>query len=170
MPLPAIGASGLLPPGVHRGTLEDIRRDFVTEIVDRTALREAVFSGLCGWLGLASANLGPGRALVGGGFIGSGEPDERAMVAYLPGDPALGAAAFSTGLGPLLVSLTGVVYSYPAPGGALVDRWAVSGLVDAHLADPGTVMAYRMAFAAVQAPGGGTLPGVTKGIVEVMQE
>lgn len=82
----------------------------------------------------------------------------------------MAAAALKGSLGIELVSLTGIVYSYPSPGGAADERWAVSGLVDAHLADTFTRLTYQRALAAVQTPSGGTLPGAVKGIVEVAAE
>jgi hypothetical protein len=156
----------LLPPGAHRAEFSDVEAAFVNDRCGDVRLRIAVYAGIRSWVHHARAVLGPGTCWISGGFVSRSEPEDTALAAFEPRDRTLARVATS-GSAIDLHNLTDVLYASPSPGGTLRQRWAVSGLVDAHLVDEVTRRAYLTGFAAVLGPNGFPEPGTTKGYVEV---
>lgn len=167
MPVLIHGSDGLLPPGEHHCTLADVRSVFVDGVPGDGELRSAVFAALVAWLTMARRVLGAGTCGIGGGFVSIGEPTDTAMAVYFPDDNVLAEVAAQSGAAVDLVSLKGVVYSYPGGGGGVRERWPVSGLLDTHIADRKYAQAFRNGLARVLDPNGMAVPGVVKGYVEV---
>jgi hypothetical protein len=162
----ALGSNGLLKPGAHRADAHDLHA-FTADPFGSGPLRSAVCSGIVTWLTHVGHRLGPGVGLVGGGFTSSGEPDDLALVGYVP-DDRVAAAAASEGLADLDVqTIEGVVFSHPGQGGVAKTRWPVSGLVDALVLDPSMAVAFRKRISMVIGPDGWAVPGLAKGYVEI---
>jgi hypothetical protein len=164
--LPKLTTEGLLPPGIHRVDLAEVRRAFVRSECGDVELRRAVYAALTTWATLGRRAFGPGRVLVGGGFTSRGEPSDTALAVYVPDDDVIAEMAATSGSAADLVSLKNVIYSYPG-GGGLPERWPVSGVLDAHVTDRHAEIAYRKALSVVQGVDGYGVQGAAKGIVEL---
>lgn len=160
-------ATGLLPEGIHEAQLDDVEAAFVIGVADNRDLRRAVYAGICSWLHHVRSLIGGGKCWISGGFVSLSEPTDTALVGFEPSDRALASLVAGTDHAIDLVGIGDLVYSTPAPGGALRRRLPVSGLVDAHLVDVVTRRSYHRAFAAVVGADGFPVPNAVKGFVEV---
>lgn len=159
--------NGLLSPGPHRVSLQDVEAGLVVADFGDVLHRRAVYAGLLAWLQHARYLLGPGTAFIGGGFVSKTEPEDTALAGFEPHDRDLARTVARTDAALDLQNLSGVLYETPTPGGSLRLRWSVSGLVDAYLIDESTRRTYLTGFAAVLGADRMPLQGVTKGYVEV---
>ncbi|OJX93388.1 MAG: hypothetical protein BGO96_10495 [Micrococcales bacterium 73-15] len=156
-----VEVDGLLTPGVHKLSLDELEQ-FAAPPFGDSLLRQAVVAGVRAWTLRASVYLGPGRLLVGGGFVSVAEPTDTALVVYLPADTNLPAAAAVE-----FVALRDIVYGSPGSGGTMRESLPVSGLVDAYLADRIEERSYRAALSVVIGADGFGVDGATKGYIEI---
>lgn len=163
MSIPGFTTAGLLPRGVHVADLDEVELALVP--AGSSVRRRAAFHGVASWALHAGALFGAGTLWLGGGFVSMSEPGDTAIVVYLPDDLALAAKALDGG-GLDLLSLMDVQYSYPGTGGAMRERWPVSALVDAYIADRVTVRTYQRMLGMVVAPDGISVSDA-KGFVQV---
>lgn len=167
MDISSLNADGLLPAGIHQAEPDDLLA-FADPSMGDAVLRRAVALALQAWMSMARRGFGPGVCWIGGGFVCSSEPSDTAIVAWHPNDSRAALDALERGTGVDLLSLTNVIYSYPDPGGGLVDRWPVSALVDAHLMDRTTAGAFRSVLSRSLGRDGHPVRGLQKGFLEVV--
>lgn len=134
MALPAMTAERLLPLGRHRATLPELHLRFVVEAPQR-ARRQLIFDALAVYAELTWALLPGARLWVDGGFVThKQEPPNDVDVAIVL-DPTVALPVETTEEVVLpLLTMQGVTYVKPAPGGYVERLQPFGGLIDGFLA------------------------------------
>lgn len=168
MALPAIGPDGLLPPGRHRATWDEVWSTFV-EVAPFRPERQRVFDALrMEVAGLVEAG-GPSAVWVDGGFVTHkrwAAPLDVDVV-YLCSDEAHILRVLNHPRGFSLLTLQDVLTWRPVT--TTVPRLQpMGGLVDAFLATPGRFDYWHGMWSAVKDEHGEITEGAVKGYVEVI--
>ncbi|WP_425483948.1 DUF6932 family protein [Fodinicola acaciae] len=167
MSLPDWNEYGLLPPGIHKGTLDQIYDRFVLDAPCRER-REVLHGALVTHLGLVRELIPQGRAWVDGGFCTcKTEPPKDVDVLLHPGDwTALEASEPSAQTRMYgLLTLQDVLAQQPAVW--LERLQPVGGALDAFLCFPGSENYWSDLWSSVKRADGHVELGVKKGFVEV---
>lgn len=132
MPLPALGADGLLPPGPHDATNSEVADLFARGCRFRSRDRGLAWAAYLVWAERVRLHFGPSWVWLTGGFFTHQNvtPVIRALV--FPRTPSMVRRTLDGGLGFSLLTIEDVIYSSPE-GGWTPRVVPVGGWVDAAL-------------------------------------
>ncbi len=169
MPLPAWTPSGLLPPGIHRATLDDIYERCVRDVDQHVEWREALFNALKAYVRVTQRVIPEALAWVDGGFMTAKQaaPFDIDVVIH----PADWQAINSLNVqeqGALLGALTLQDAIIGSPDVSYAPRiQPVSGALDSFLCYPGEEDYWTRWWSSVRTDDGMIINGATKGFAEV---